>query len=1198
MPRPAKAPEPGHSDDSDHSGHSGQATTPAAPASTTSAAAPEATLCLLGAPCLVLGGRRVPLSAKDAALLALAALAGPIRGERVAALLWPAATTSQAETSLRQRLYRLRRERGAPLVTGGAMLQLAADVDTDLPVALQRLAADEHAALESLLGDFDYDALPELADWVRGQRQRWREQCEAALASAASECEKAGAVARGLVFAQRLVDANPLAEHAQRRLMRLHYLRGDRAAAIAAFEQFEQRLKHELGARPSAETIELLATVERGASTLPARRAVTPASLMHPPRLVGRATELQALQRAWAAQHVFLLLGEAGIGKSRLLQEFLRDQPGVLAVQARQGDANLPYALLARLLRALLAAPALKAALASVLQPSPAPALAAPSTPGLSPAPGAERRAQLALVLPELGAAVAVAGAAQPLLLQRAAEALLADAMAAGLSALCIDDLHFADGASLECLQVLSLGEALATLRWGLAQRPAETSPALHTWREALVDAQRLETVVLPTLSQPQLAELVECIGLPELEPVALAAALLRHTGGNPMFALETLKDMVLSGTAGSGAGAAAGAGGANGPAIPGAPASAGVATRLPQPATVGALVERRLAQLSPAALKLARVAALAGADFHVELAAAVLDAHPLDIAEPWRELEAAQVLRDSRFAHDLIEEAARASVPQPIARLLHQRIARHLQASGAPAAALAPHWAGAQAWLPAAQAHAAAARLAQAASQRAHEVEHWQSAAAAFDRAGDSGRAFEARCDSVPALIVVRGVAHARGVIDALLAAARTPAQHAAALTARATAALMAADPVAGIAAATAAGALARGLDSPWPAFEAARLHAVGLALGGRAAEGLAVIEPYQALVEGEGTPEQRSHFWADYAYVLNTARRLRDTAVALQQAIGLAQSLGDLAELATLTSNLATVKGNLGECGPALALARQALALQAQVGSADGPTGAVVQTYVGLYCGMAGQYAEALQHFDAALACFARDAQAVWTAVAANHKAQLLLDLGQFARARQALEHPPAPVDHVRARSATIAARISRAQGQSGQPELQTALALLGPGADPLVRMHTLIENALAPETATQPQAFDEVLAMALQLEFAGVAMKVRLLRAQAQARAGQAPAAAVAMRELVALLPRVQPADMTLGQAWWLAAQVFDASGDGDQALMALAHGAQWVRRVALPQVPEDFRESFLQRNPSNRALLAAADRRLSA
>ena len=57
------------------------------------------------------------------------------------------------------------------------------------------------------------------------------------------------------------------------------------------------------------------------------------------------------------------------------------------------------------------------------------------------------------------------------------------------------------------------------------------------------------------------------------------------------------------------------------------------------------------------------------------------------------------------------------------------------------------------------------------------------------------------------------------------------------------------------------------------------------------------------------------------------------------------------------------------------------------------------------------------------------------------------------------------------------------------------------------------------------------------------------------------------------------------------------MFEASGDGDEALMALAQGAHWVRRVALPNVPEAFRDSFLQRNATNRALLAAADRRLA-
>ena len=79
---------------------------------------------LLGAPCLVVGERRIALSAKDAALLCLVALAGPIRPDRVATLLWPAVGAKQADTSLRQRLYRLRRDAGMQLLGSGTGLQL------------------------------------------------------------------------------------------------------------------------------------------------------------------------------------------------------------------------------------------------------------------------------------------------------------------------------------------------------------------------------------------------------------------------------------------------------------------------------------------------------------------------------------------------------------------------------------------------------------------------------------------------------------------------------------------------------------------------------------------------------------------------------------------------------------------------------------------------------------------------------------------------------------------------------------------------------------------------------------------------------------------------------------------------------------------------------------------------------------------
>ena len=58
--------------------------------------------------------------------------------------------------------------------------------------------------------------------------------------------------------------------------------------------------------------------------------------------------------------------------------------------------------------------------------------------------------------------------------------------------------------------------------------------------------------MALQPLDLAQLAVLIESLGLPELDVARLAPALLKHTGGNSMFALETLKDLVLSGHAGA----------------------------------------------------------------------------------------------------------------------------------------------------------------------------------------------------------------------------------------------------------------------------------------------------------------------------------------------------------------------------------------------------------------------------------------------------------------------------------------------------------------------------------------------------------------------------------------------------------------------------------------------------------------------
>ena len=58
-----------------------------------------------------------------------------------------------------------------------------------------------------------------------------------------------------LTHAHELLALEPTSEEAHRRVMRLHYLAGDRAAALLAFDHCERVLKDEVGASPSAETL-------------------------------------------------------------------------------------------------------------------------------------------------------------------------------------------------------------------------------------------------------------------------------------------------------------------------------------------------------------------------------------------------------------------------------------------------------------------------------------------------------------------------------------------------------------------------------------------------------------------------------------------------------------------------------------------------------------------------------------------------------------------------------------------------------------------------------------------------------------------------------------------------------------------------------------------------------------------------------
>ncbi|HEY6354919.1 MAG TPA: BTAD domain-containing putative transcriptional regulator, partial [Burkholderiaceae bacterium] len=219
-------------------------------------------------------GSTSTLAARDAALLTWLALEGPTPRARLAELLWPDSDPVAARNNLRQRLFKLQKQCGE-LVAGTSTLWLAPGVAHDL------------GGSQSVLGGLHFPQAPEFDAWLRGQRDQRASSVRQDIERQAQALEQAGELAAALPVAQALLRLEPLSEAAHRRVMRLHYLRGDRAEALLAFDQCERTLKDEVGARPSGETLALLRTVEQAQAQQWMPGQPLPASALKPPQLIG-----------------------------------------------------------------------------------------------------------------------------------------------------------------------------------------------------------------------------------------------------------------------------------------------------------------------------------------------------------------------------------------------------------------------------------------------------------------------------------------------------------------------------------------------------------------------------------------------------------------------------------------------------------------------------------------------------------------------------------------------------------------------------------------------------------------------------------------------------------------------------------------------------------------------------------------------
>ena len=576
----------------------------------------------------------------------------PQSRDRLADLFWGERPERKARRSLTTALWHIRRcLPGEPILSDLSTVQFAPQASTWLDVdSFETLASRrdisslrEAVALHrgQLLDGF-YD------DWIIGERYRLEALFSEALARLMAAYEARQEHGEALSSALRLLEHDALREDAHRAAMRAYCRLGRRDGALEQYRRCRAIMMEELGAEPTAETHDLFREILEGRfeigrppvvipgaepeRPLPVPSGRSPLDVIAPSRLVGREQELALLHDRWleAASgqgNLVLISGEAGVGKTRLVEESagrLRWRGvRVLCGRCYEFERKLPYQPFAEALRTVL------------------PTLAAGELAGLPDRTLREVARLVPEVLerypetelpPDQERAGLFQGVADFLAHLSSQEALL----------FVLEDLHWASESTLELLHYLTRHLADQPVLLVGTFRPEEAGPRhpLLALRQRLSREGLARPLHLPCLSPAAVETMVvEMSGMGDAA-LDLALRLYQETEGNPFFLIEISKALFESGAVRLEQGAWKG------------DLDRISMGEIPLPASVSEAIEARVHRLDDDTQEALRVAAVLGREFDFDVFSGV-----------WgRGKERALQALDDLLRHRFIEEGTGAA--------------------------------------------------------------------------------------------------------------------------------------------------------------------------------------------------------------------------------------------------------------------------------------------------------------------------------------------------------------------------------------------------------------------------------------------------------------------------------------------------------------------------------------------------------
>ena len=630
----------------------------------------------------------------------------------LATLFWGDLSETAARRNLTKVLTNLRQLVGEHLDIDRYTVSLSLNKEPSVDVIAfeQHLAANAWAEMAALyngdfLQGFHVANAPDFEAWMIGERERLHHLCCQALARLAGQAAYAKDLSQAISWSQQLLRLDPTDEKTHRQLMTFFVRNGQRNSALAQYAACRTIVERELDVAPAPETEALYRQILNGQGMPPASNtvhsappAITPPTPVHAAPLIGRDKEWRRLlalgqETLIGRPHLCLIHGEAGLGKTRLAEEMLtwagQNDVATARTRAYAAAGELAYAPIVDWLRS----------------PPLQPALAALDEVWLK---------EIARLLPELmqehpqwqNAPTAGDG---PWQRQRLFDALTR-AFQAGPrpKVLLLDDLQWCDGETVAWLHYF----LQASQQPHTNGQPFAPTFIIGTARPEIADAAHpLYTVLLHLRSDGCMTEL----GLPPLDNAATgslanqtidsaltstqAENLFRYTEGNPLFVIESIRADGWQARL---------ADPENSPITPWpspplfggvlnegtAPSRSATVPSGALPPKMQAVIQERLAQLSPHARTLAGLAAVIGRSFSFALLQKASAEISIDtvvgLDELWQKgIVRAQGYQQYDFSHDRIREVAYLSV-SPVQRpLWHGQAARALESVNA--ADLAP---------------------------------------------------------------------------------------------------------------------------------------------------------------------------------------------------------------------------------------------------------------------------------------------------------------------------------------------------------------------------------------------------------------------------------------------------------------------------------------------------------------------------